>query len=183
MRALVAVAWRVPLGTWDLLGPGIEPVSPASVGGSLTTVPAGESWAAILGAWSIPFAVTAMGSFCQKLSSTSMDKLFCSHQQFRWQSPPPQILFTEHRLYAYLHIITDYHTRKWIHYDLHRADKDTRDGEIQEFAQVHRVDLGFPFSLSNLKAVSSPTVYLLPGINSASLWNYLQSVVPFELWI
>ena len=30
-------------GMWDLLGPGIEPVSPALVGGFLTTVPPGKS--------------------------------------------------------------------------------------------------------------------------------------------
>ena len=28
---------------WDLLGPGLEPVSPALAGGSLTTVPLGKS--------------------------------------------------------------------------------------------------------------------------------------------
>ena len=35
-------------GMWDLPRPGFEPVSPALVGGLLTTVPPGKSWCSIL---------------------------------------------------------------------------------------------------------------------------------------
>ena len=44
-QASVVVAHGLKLlcGTWDLPGPGIEPLSPALAGGFLTTVPPGKS--------------------------------------------------------------------------------------------------------------------------------------------
>ena len=40
-------AWLL-CGTWDLPGPGLEPMSPALAGGFLTTAPPGKSWSCIL---------------------------------------------------------------------------------------------------------------------------------------
>ena len=44
LQGFSSCGWRaqLPRGTWDLSGPGLEPVSPALAGGFLTTAPPGK---------------------------------------------------------------------------------------------------------------------------------------------